>query len=256
MRMHPITSRRFLALAVAAIVAFAGEHARADFVNFESGHTRPLALSPDGALLLAVNTPDNRVSVLTVGAGGLALAAEIPVGLEPVAVATRVNGTSGALEAWVVNHLSDSVSIVEIDQADPTRSRVVRTLLVGDEPRDIVFAGTSEPRAFVTTARRGQNLPAGIEARLDDPGLGRALVWAFAAEAPGSGVGGSPLTVLELFGDAPRALAVSTDGTTVYAAIFHSGNGTTALDGLVVESDGGNPPLPPDSPFVGENLLR
>lgn len=256
MHMHPIASRRFLALAVAAIVAFAGEHARADFVNFESGHTRPLALSPDGALLLAVNTPDNRVSVLTVGAGGLALAAEIPVGLEPVAVATRVNGTSGALEAWVVNHLSDSVSIVEIDQADPTRSRVVRTLLVGDEPRDIVFAGTSEPRAFVTTARRGQNLPAGIEARLDDPGLGRALVWAFAAEAPGSGVGGSPLTVLELFGDAPRALAVSTDGTTVYAAIFHSGNGTTALDGLVVESDGGNPPLPPDSPFVGENLLR
>ena len=41
----------------------------------------------------------------------------------------------------MVNHLSDSVSIVEVD---PTvaLSRVSRTLLVGDEPRDIVFAGS------------------------------------------------------------------------------------------------------------------
>ena len=41
-------------------------------------------------------------------------------------------------EIWVVNHLSDSVSIVDIGTTPP---RVTRTLLVGDEPRDIVFAG-------------------------------------------------------------------------------------------------------------------
>ena len=32
------------------------------------------------------------------------------------------------------------------------------------------------------------------------------------------------ITIVELFGDTPRALAVSADGTSVYGAIFHSGN--------------------------------
>jgi hypothetical protein len=41
--------------------------------------------------------------VFTVGTASLALAAEIQVGLEAVAVAARVNATSGVLEAWVVN---------------------------------------------------------------------------------------------------------------------------------------------------------
>ena len=40
-----------------------------------------------------------------------------------------------------------------------TPPRVVRTLLVGDEPRDIVFAGPGGNRAFITTAHRGQNSP-------------------------------------------------------------------------------------------------
>jgi hypothetical protein len=59
----------------------------------------------------------------------------VPVGLEPVALAVR-----SSREVWVVNHLSDSVSIVKLSD-DATTGRVVRTLLVGDEPRDIVFAG-------------------------------------------------------------------------------------------------------------------
>src|SRR5947208_16145663 len=98
------------------------------FLNFESGHVRPLALSPAGDRLFAVNTPDNRLAIYTLGAGGVTLAAEVPVGLEPVAVAARTN-LDGRTEAWVVNHLSDSVSIVEVDPTDPTRSRVTPTLL-------------------------------------------------------------------------------------------------------------------------------
>ena len=58
------------------------------------------------------------------------------MGLEPVAVAARSND-----EVWVVNHLSDSVSVVTLTGTP----HVVRTLLVGDEPRDIVFAGASQP---------------------------------------------------------------------------------------------------------------
>jgi hypothetical protein len=52
----------------------------------------------------------------------------------------------------------------------------VRTLLVGDEPRDIVFAdppGATGLRAFITTAHRGQRntpLPPTIESILSTPG--------------------------------------------------------------------------------------
>src|SRR5690606_4926327 len=100
-----------------------------------------------GSLLFVCNIPDGVLEIFAVTAEGLEPAGSIPVGLEPVAVAARSDS-----EVWVVNHLSDSVSVVDV----PSR-RVVRTLLVGDEPRDIVFAGPGRSRAFVTTAHRGQH---------------------------------------------------------------------------------------------------
>src|SRR5262245_47539870 len=168
------------------------------FVNFESGHVRPLALSPDGSRLFAVNTPDNRLAIYDVGAGGLTLSAEVPVGLEPVAVAARTN-----TEVWVVNHLSDSVSIVTVNAATPSLSRVTRTLLTCDEPRDIVFAGTGNGRAFITAARRGQNCP--VAANLTAAGLGRAVVQVFDVANLGTTLGGTPIANLILFSDTPRA---------------------------------------------------
>src|SRR5262245_38028597 len=106
--------RRRLILALTAVALWAGEIGAQSFTNFESGHVRPLALSPDGSRLFAVNTPDNRLEIYGVSAGALTLQAEVPVGLEPVAVAARSN-----TEVWVVNHLSDSVSIVQIDTVNP-----------------------------------------------------------------------------------------------------------------------------------------
>ncbi|MHC4220075.1 MAG: hypothetical protein ACYSU7_16645, partial [Planctomycetota bacterium] len=59
----------------------------------------------------------------------------------------------------------------------------------------------------------------------------------------------TPPVVLDLEGEDPRALA--TDGTTVYAAIFESGNGTTILRKQTVSSDAspysGQPNPPPNS---------
>src|SRR5262245_16019324 len=100
---------------------------RASFVTFESGQVRPLAMSPDGTKLFAVDTPDDRLEVFNIGGGTLTHVANgtVTVGLEPVAVAARSN-----TEVWVVNHLSDSISIVDVSGATP---RVTRTLLVGDE---------------------------------------------------------------------------------------------------------------------------
>jgi DNA-binding beta-propeller fold protein YncE len=241
----------FVAAAALAFLA-APVLAEASFVNFESGHTRPLALSPDGSLLFAVNTPNNSLSIFEVDGSGLTLAAQIPVGLEPVAVASRTNTSTAKTEAWVVNHLSDSVSVVEIDAGNLAASRVKNTLLVGDEPRDIVFGGSPVAKAFITTARRGQNLPESIEPKFDVGGVPRALVFAFNAQNIGAGVGGTPATVLELFGDTPRALAVSLDGSTVYAAVFHSGNRTSVIDEFLVGANGGAPPPPADSPYFGD----
>jgi DNA-binding beta-propeller fold protein YncE len=195
--------------------------AASSFTLFESGQVRPLALSPDKQHLFAVNTPDNRLEVFRVQGRRLVHTASIPVGLEPVAVAARTSR-----EVWVVNHLSDSVSVVELEDG-ATTGHVARTLLVGDEPRDIVFAGPGRRRAFITTAHRGQNIP--FDPQLTTPGVGRADVWVFDAAALGGGLGGAPLTIVTLFTDTPRALAVTPDGARVYAAGFHTGNRTTTV---------------------------
>src|SRR5512139_311419 len=195
-----------------------GSPARAAFTAFESGHVRGLALSADGSRLYAVNTPDNRLEIFEVGDAGLLHLSSVPVGLEPVAVAVR-----GPDEVWVVNQLSDDVSIV----STAGTPRVVRTLLVGDEPSDVVFAGPGRSRAFVTTARRGQNSP--VAPQNLTANLGRALVFVFDANALGAPAGGTPIAILTLFGDAPRGLAASPDGSRVYAGIFHSGNQTTVI---------------------------
>ncbi len=131
-------SRRPFAALIALLVlsAAAPAYAAEPFTLFETGQVRPLAQSPDGTRLFAINTPDNRLEVFNVGVGSLTHVVSIPVGLEPIAVAARTN-----TEVWVVNHLSDSVSIVDVTA--PATARVVRTLLVGDEPRDIVFAGAA-----------------------------------------------------------------------------------------------------------------
>ena len=81
---------------------------------------------------------------------------------------------------------------------------MTRTLLVGDEPRDIVFAGTAGSRAFITTAHRGQqrtdpsiaSVPGAGDPQLTTAGVGRADVWVFDADQPRHTLGGTPLTIL------------------------------------------------------------
>ena len=204
-------------------------------LTFESGPVRPLALSADAARVFVANTPNGSLDILRIGPTGLIPEASVKVGLEPVAIAVRDDH-----EVWVVNHVSDSVSIVDVSQSPP---RVVRTLLVGDEPSDIVFAGGG--RAFITTAHRGQQrtspelvgVPGAGDPLLTTPGVGRADVWVFDAANLGSSLGGRPLGIVALPGDTPRGLAVSGDGKTVYAASFHSGNRSAAL-GAPVTCDG------------------
>jgi DNA-binding beta-propeller fold protein YncE len=202
------------------------------FVEFESGHVRPMAMSADGTKLFAVNTPNNTLEVFNITSGGLQLIARVPVGMEPVAVALRNDN-----EVWVVNHLSDSVSVVSLDGTP----RVIRTLLVGDEPRDIAFAGTPA-RAFITTAHRGQHrvdpsiasVPGAGDPQLTVKSIPRADVWVFNPDNLGTAFGGLPLKIMSFYADTPRGLAVSPDRNTLYVGGYKSGNQTTAVDEDIV----------------------
>ncbi len=173
------------------------------FVNFETPHVHPLELAPDGQTLLAVNTADNRLEVFDVSPLPLTHLASIPVGLEPVTVRALDSDT-----VWVVNQVSDSISIVDLDT-----NTVVATVFTDDEPADVVFAG--QPiRAYVSCSQANTVL-------VFNP----------------SNLSAAPVRI-ELDGEDPRALAVSTNGKRVYVGIFESGNGTTILGGGSTEGGG------------------
>ena len=54
------------------------------FTAFESGHVRPLAITPNRKFLLAVNTPDAKLEIFKITSDGLQHRVSVPVGLEPV----------------------------------------------------------------------------------------------------------------------------------------------------------------------------
>jgi DNA-binding beta-propeller fold protein YncE len=189
------------AIAFGAALALLGGAAQGQTTNFEGHQIHPLEITPDGSKLLALNTPDARLAIFTIGTTGtLTLAAEGPVGIEPVSVRARTN-----TEAWVVNHVSDTLNIVDLT---PGAERVKQTIKTDDEPADVVFAGTGDSRAFVSISQRN---------RVD----------VFDANSPGP----APLFQIDVDGEDPRALARNSTGTEVYAAVFHSGNQTLIISG-------------------------
>jgi DNA-binding beta-propeller fold protein YncE len=229
------------AVVLAAIALSYADAALAGYTNFESSHVHPVDLTPSGDRLLAVNTPDALLEVFDIQVdGSLVPAAAIPVGLEPVTVRARSD-----TEAWVVNDLSDSVSIVDL-----ALGLTVDTLFVGDEPTDVVFTGN---RAFVAVSQEDA-----------------VKVYEL------SNLDAAP-SVVPLFGRDVRALAVSNDGSEVYAVVLRSGNRTTILGvhhtfpGVVglgldpgrlaalglrdIDCDGASPTYPPLPPGIVRNPL-
>jgi DNA-binding beta-propeller fold protein YncE len=192
------------ALLLAATMLFAPGPAGAAYLNFESSQVHPIALTPSGARLLVVNTPDAILEVFAVAPdGGLRPQASIPVGLEPISVAARSDS-----EAWVVDRLSDSVSVVDLDLGV-----TVRTLPVGDEPTDVVFAAG---KAYVAVSHED-------------------AVKVFDPANPGT----APARV-DVFGRFPRALAAARDGSKVYAVAQNSGNQTTVVNANIIASNSSN----------------
>lgn len=188
------------------------------FVQWESPHVHPLDATPDGARLLAVNTAAATLEVFDLGSGLPMALGSIPVGLDPISVRARSED-----EVWVVNRISDSVSIVNLR----TRN-VTATLVTDDEPSDVVFAGA---RAFVTCSQANTILVFELEDLDHTP------------------------TRIPIDGECPRALAVSPDGTRVFAAIFESGNRSTVLGGGALFNIDFPPNVvsSPFGPYAGRN---
>jgi YVTN family beta-propeller protein len=192
---------RQLSILLTASVLFSCAIPAQSFSNFESGPVQSVRVSADGSRLFVVDTVGGNLSVFDLGnAIAPALLAEIPVGLDPVSVMPRTRD-----EVWVVNLVSDSISIVDVAER-----RVVDTLRVKDEPSDVVFAGG---KAFVSAATTD-------------------TVHVFDA------VTHAEVGTIPVFGKDPRSLAVSPDGAHVYAVIQRSGNGTTVVPEFLA-------PLPP-----------
>ena len=123
--------------------------------GFLSPHVRPLARTGD--VLLVANTPADTVDVIDVAS--LRVVRRIPVGIQPVAVAIRPDGR----EAWVANHVSDSVSVIDTDPASPRYLRVVATVqdldpltlaTRFDEPAGIAFADDAKAYVALSSSDR------------------------------------------------------------------------------------------------------
>src|SRR5207302_10624326 len=133
--------------------------------------------------------------VVPVTAPLLTQMAEIPLGLEPVIVAARNDN-----DAWVLNWLSDSVSVVDLN-----RFKSVRTFDIGDEPTDVVFAGQQQQFAFICVSGSS-------ELKVFDP--------ATPSTSP---------QVISIRAKQPRALARDSSGGQVFVSVFDSGNQTTVV---------------------------
>ncbi len=197
-----------MGLCLAAWTFFGPTCAQAESDNFESPPVHPVEMSPDGSRLFVTHLAGGELVVFDLGEGEPTRVAAIPVGLEPVTCRARNDN-----EVWVVNHVSDSVSLVDVDAGV-----VARTLVVGDAPSDVVFAGG---RAFVCV--EGRNL-----IRVYDPAHLE-----------------SPPVDIPLEASMPHALARSIDGSAVYVVAMDSGNQTTVVPYLSVAAGGGAPPSHP-----------
>ena len=165
------------------------------FVNYETPHVHPLELTPDGQFLVAVNTAEGSLMVFSMSGGSPAQIETVMVGVDPVTVRARTS-----TELWVINRVSNNISIVDLKAA-----AVVATLDVCHAPGDVVFAGS--PAMAIVSCTKPNKL-------VTINPVTRTIV-------------GS----VNIAGESPRSLAVSTDGKTVYAAIFESGTPTTILVG-------------------------
>ncbi|MEE3178836.1 MAG: hypothetical protein VX317_04075, partial [Verrucomicrobiota bacterium] len=116
--------------------------------SFLSPHSRPVVLNRDHVFV--ANTPADTVDVID--RKTRKVVRRIAVGIDPAGLALRPDGK----ELWVSNHVSDTVSVIDLEKQSPTYFHVVATVqdldprtraTRFDEPVGIAFA--SNEKAYV-----------------------------------------------------------------------------------------------------------
>lgn len=97
--MRPTLPGAALALAIAA-----ASFAQSDpFANWESPQSHPIELTPNGQVLVAVNTADARLEVFDLAGGVPVRRGSVQVGLDPVSVRALAKGMrDGQPRGWVL----------------------------------------------------------------------------------------------------------------------------------------------------------
>ncbi len=177
--------------------------------TFMSPHASPIAVS--GGRVFVVNTPASTVDVID--AGSRAVVGRVNVGIDPVGIAVRPDGK----EVWVANHVSDSVSVIDIDLASPTHLQVIATVQEFDpatkatrfdEPVGVAFA--SNEKAYVALSSENQIAVINVTTRQVDKRL-------------------------DIAAQDPRAIAVR--GERLYVIPFESNNKTQLSGGTKIDGD-------------------
>lgn len=126
-------------------------------LTFDSPHSNPIGLLPDGSLVYVANTPADTVDVID--SQTRKVIDRIHVGIDPVCIAIRPDGS----EVWVSNHVSDSVSVIDSDPTSKSFNQVLHTIQVFDqatkstrfdEPVGVAFA--SDDKAYVALSSTNQ----------------------------------------------------------------------------------------------------
>jgi YVTN family beta-propeller protein len=170
MRAHQLTLA--LALACTALMALpdlaeagrrrrGGSHEPAGSQSYASPQSNPIVACANKGMVFVASTTSNRVDVIETT--NHTHAGSVTVGMEPVGLAAKPDGLGGCgNELWVANHVSDSVSVIDIDSTSASYLQVVETIqdidpttraTLFDEPVGIAFAEDGS-KAYVTLSSR------------------------------------------------------------------------------------------------------
>ena len=161
--------------------------------------------------MFVANTPSDTVDVID--AATRKVVARVDVGIDPVSLAVRPDGS----ELWVANHVSDSVSVIDILPESPTYLHVVATVqdidrrtkaTQFDEPVGIAFA--SDIKAFVALSSENKIAVVDVKRR-------------------------EVKRHLDINAQDPRAITVR--GGKLYVAPFESNNKTQLSGGYDIDGD-------------------
>ena len=180
------------------------------YPTFLSPHSNPIVSAGDRVFV--ANTPADTIDLIDPAT--LAVTARVKVGIDPVSLALRPDGK----ELWVSNHVSDSVSVIDIDASSDRYLQIIATIsdfdpatraTRFDEPVGIAFA--SNEKAYVALSSENRIAVIDVASRQ----ISRRLV----------------ITAQD-----PRAIAVR--GDRLYVIPFESNN-QTQISGCVGAPTGG-----------------